>query len=170
MGFPNRQSYESYFLYHIKMTFPLTNTLSETVTFTATFLSSTKNSNDACSGSYTVLPQMGKGFTANKVAWNLDTTNILILCILDSASSWYLNKGRPIWWHLFYYVNLPLNMFWMLIHPFSGVCDYLVRYCVRCIVLTWGVLVLCSGIGCWWCGIRVQAELGYHITNNQSAT
>ena len=24
--------------------------------------------------------------------------------------------------------------------------------------LTWGVLVLCSGIVCWWCGIRVQAE------------
>ena len=42
-------------------------------------------------------------------------------------------------------------------------------------VLTWGVLVLCSGIVCWWCGIRVQAEpllvqpaLGYHITNSQS--
>ena len=40
--------------------------------------------------------------------------------------------------------------------------------------LTWGVLVLCSGIGCWWCGIRVQAVvvvqpvLGYHITNRQS--
>ena len=38
--------------------------------------------------------------------------------------------------------------------------------------LTWGVLVLCSGIGCWWCGIRVllvvQPALGYHITNNQS--
>jgi len=41
--------------------------------------------------------------------------------------------------------------------------------------LTWGVLVLCSGIGCWWCGIRVQAEpllvqpaLGYRITNSQS--
>jgi len=56
-----------------------------------------------------------------------------------------------------------------------------------CTYLTWGVLVLCSGIGCWWCGIRVQAEplltsslwtvnrsivvqpaLGYHITNSQS--
>ena len=56
--------------------------------------------------------------------------------------------------------------------------------------LTWGVLVLCSGIVCWWCGIRVQAEppgsactriphhqqtnqvvqpvLGYHSTNRQS--
>jgi len=56
-------------------------------------------------------------------------------------------------------------MFQMLIHPSSGACDYLVRYCVGCIVLTWGVLVLCSGIGCWWCGIRVQAvqpALGYH--------
>jgi len=63
----------------------------------------------------------------------------------------------------------------MLIHPSSGACDYLVRYCVGCIVLTWGVSVLCSGIGCWWCGIRMQAEavvvqlaFGYHITNSQS--
>jgi len=46
----------------------------------------------------------------------------------------------------------------MLIHPSSGTCEYLVRYCVGCNVLNWGVLVLCSGIGCWWCGIRVQAE------------
>jgi len=23
--------------------------------------------------------------------------------------------------------------------------------------LTWGVLVLCSGIGCWWCGIRMSS-------------
>jgi len=98
-----------------------------------------------------------------------------ILCVLDRASSWYLNKGRPTWWHLLYYVNLLLNMFQMLIHLSSGACDYLVRYCVGCIVLTWGVLVLCSGIVCWWCGIRVPAEplvvqttLRYHITNNQS--
>jgi len=69
-----------------------------------------------------------------------------------------LNKGRPTWWHLLYYVNLLLNMFRMLIHPSSADWDYLVRYCVGCIVLTSGVLVLCSGIGCWWCGIRVQAE------------
>ena len=59
-------------------------------------------------------------------------------------------------------------MFRMLIHPSSGACDYLVRYCVGCNVLIWGVLVLCNGIGCWWCGIRVQAALGYHITNSQS--
>jgi len=84
--------------------------------------------------------------------------SFLILCVLDRASSWYLNKGRPTWWHLLYYVNLLLNMFQTLIHPSSGACDYLVRYCVGCIVLTWGVLVLCSGIGCWWCGIRVQTE------------
>ena len=59
-------------------------------------------------------------------------------------------------------------MFRMLIHPSSGACDYLVRYCVGCIVLTWDVLVLCSGIGFWWCDIRVQPTLGYHITNRQS--
>ena len=31
--------------------------------------------------------------------------------------------------------------------------------------------LLCSGIGCWWCGIRVQVEplsSEYHITNSQS--
>ena len=39
-----------------------------------------------------------------------------ILCVLDRASSWYLNKGRSTWWHLLYYVNLLLNMFRMLIH------------------------------------------------------
>ena len=85
-----------------------------------------------------------------------------ILCILDRASSWYLNKGRPTWWHLLYYVNLLLNMFRMLIHPSSGACNYLVRYFVGCIVLTLGMLVLCSGINYSWCGI------GYHITNSQS--
>ena len=63
------------------------------------------------------------------------------------------NKGWPTWWHLLYY--LLLNMFRMLIHPSSRACDYLVRYCVGCNVLTWGVLVLCSGTVCWWCGIRV---------------
>ena len=32
--------------------------------------------------------------------------------------------------------KLLLIMFQMLIHPSSGACDYLVRYCVGCIVLT----------------------------------
>ena len=54
---------------------------------------------------------------------------MVFLCILDHASSWYLNKGRPTWCHLFYYVNLLLNMFQMLVHPSSGACDYLVCYC-----------------------------------------
>jgi len=75
---------------------------------------------------------------------------------------------------LAYYVNLLLSMFQMLIHPSSGACDYLVRYCVGCNVLTCGVKVSCNGIGCWWCGIQtttlvvVQPALGYHITNSQS--
>jgi len=69
-----------------------------------------------------------------------------ILCVLDRASSWYLNKGRPTWCHLFYYVSLLLNMFWMLIHPSSGACDCLVCYCIGCIVLAWDVLVLHSGL------------------------
>ena len=89
---------------------------------------------------------------------------IRILRVLDRASSWYLNKGRPTWWNLLYYVNLLLNMFRMLIHPSSGACDYFVRYCVGCIVLTWGVLVLCSEIGCWWCGIRWCGSQSRYIT------
>jgi len=45
---------------------------------------------------------------------NSSNNNITcILCVLDRASSWYLNKGRPTWWHLVYYVNLLLNMFRM---------------------------------------------------------
>ena len=60
---------------------------------------------------------------------------LIYLCVLDRASSWYLNKGRPTWLHLLYYVNLLLCMFRMLIHPSSGACDCLVRYCVGCIVL-----------------------------------
>jgi len=74
----------------------------------------------------------------------INVNHFVILCVLDRASSWYLNKVRPIWCHLFYYVNLLLNIFWMLIHPSSGACDYLVCYCIGCIVLAWGVLVLCS--------------------------
>jgi len=101
--------------------------------------------------------------------------NSSILCVLDRASYWYLNKGRKSWCQLLYYVNLLLNMFQMLIHPSSGACDCLVRYCVGCIVLIWGVLVLCSGIDCWWCCNRVQAApivvqptLRYHFSNSQS--
>jgi len=56
------------------------------------------------------------------VDWTCRTINRL-LC---------LNKVRPTWWHLLYYVNLLLKIFQMLIHPSSGACDYLVRYCVRC--------------------------------------
>jgi len=64
----------------------------------------------------------------------------------------FLNKGRPTWFHLFYYVNFLLNIFRMLIHPSSGACDYLVCYCIGCIVLA------------------VQPAFGYHNTNSQSAT
>ena len=81
------------------------------------------------------------------------------LCVLDRTSSWYLNKGRPTRWHLLYY--LLLNMFQTFIRTSSGSCDYLLR-CVGWLEACW------CGIVCWWCGIRVQAELGYHISNSQS--
>ena len=47
----------------------------------------------------------------------------MFLCILDRASSWYLNNGWPTRWHLLYYILL--NMFQMLIRPSSGASEYL---------------------------------------------
>ena len=46
-----------------------------------------------------------------------------ILCVLDRASSWYLNKVWPTRWHLLYYILL--NMFQTLIRPSSGASEYL---------------------------------------------
>jgi len=46
-----------------------------------------------------------------------------LLCVLDRASSWYLNKGWPTRWHLLYYILL--NMFQSLIRPSSGASEYL---------------------------------------------
>jgi len=45
------------------------------------------------------------------------------LCVLDRASSWYLNKGWPTGWHLLYYILL--NMFQTLIRRSSGASEYL---------------------------------------------
>ena len=42
-----------------------------------------------------------------------------ILCVLDRASSWYLNKGWPTRWHLHYYILL--YMFRVSQHPSSGI-------------------------------------------------
>jgi len=103
---------------------------------------------------------------------------LFILCVLDHASSWYLNKGWPTRWHLLYYILL--NMFQTLIRPSSGASEYLLCYVgwleacwcypaglaqhvsdvntsifrslqvlVLLCRLTWGVLVLCSGNVCW---------------------
>ena len=47
----------------------------------------------------------------------------IFLCVLDRASSWYLNKGWPTTLHLLYYILL--NMFQTLIHPSSGASKYL---------------------------------------------
>jgi len=79
------------------------------------------------------------------ILWNVvklhitkDIRNInTFLRLLVRASSWYLNKGRPTWWHLIYYVNLLLNTFQMLTHPSSWPCDYLVRCCVGWLEACW---------------------------------
>ena len=57
------------------------------------------------------------------------------LCVLDRASSWYLNKGWPTRWHLLYY--LLLNMFQTLIRPSSGASDYLLCCCVGWLEACW---------------------------------
>ena len=50
---------------------------------------------------------------------------------------------------LFHY--LMLNMFRMLVHPFSGACDYLLRYFIGCVALVRCVLVLrCGSAGVVW--------------------
>ena len=51
------------------------------------------------------------------------TTSTCFLCVLDRASSWYLNKGWPTRWHLLY--NILLNMFQTLIRPSSGASEYM---------------------------------------------
>ena len=57
-----------------------------------------------------------------------------ILCVLDRASSWYLNKGWPTRWHLLYYIFL--NMFHALIRPSSGASEYLLC-CVGWLEACW---------------------------------
>ena len=57
-----------------------------------------------------------------------------ILCVLDRASSWYLNKGLPTRWHLLYYILL--NMFQTLIRPSSGASEYLLC-CVGWLEACW---------------------------------
>ena len=76
-------------------------------------------------------------FAETSVGCLLEATSLMfigILCVLDRASSWYLNKGWPTWWHLLYYILL--NMFRMLIHPSSGACDYLLR-CIGWLEACW---------------------------------
>ena len=61
---------------------------------------------------------------------SINTTDIkTCLCVLNRASSWYLNKGWPTRWHLLYYILL--NMFQTLIRPFSGASEFLLC-CVGC--------------------------------------
>jgi len=56
-----------------------------------------------------------------------------ILCVLDRASSWYLNKSRPTRWHSLYY---PLLNMFQTIRPSSGACDCLLR-CVGWLEVCW---------------------------------
>jgi len=70
--------------------------------------------------------------TMYKLNENLQTK--WILCVLDRASSWYLNNGWPTRWHLLYYIWL--NMFQTLICPSSGAIEYLLC-CVGWLKVCW---------------------------------
>jgi len=80
-----------------------------------------------------------------------------ILCVLDRASSWYLNKGWPTRWHLLYY--LLLNMFQTLICPSSGACDYFL-HCVGRLEACWCYVAGLS-VGDVVSECRLQPALGY---------
>jgi len=92
----------------------------------------------------------------------LNVPHLSILCVLDRASSWYLNKGWPTRWHVLYYILL--NMFQTLIRPSSGACEYLFC-CVGWLEACW----------CYVAGMSVgdvvsecRPTLRYHITNRHS--
>jgi len=120
------------------------------------------------SGMYADLQERAAGTSTTlylpaKLHSSLSQKILIFLCVLDRASSWYSNKGRPTRWHLLYY--LLLNMFQTLIRPSSGACEYLLC-CVGWFEACW-----CYVAGLSVC-IRVQAvlqpTLRYHITNRQS--
>ena len=86
------------------------------------------------------------------------TTDItIILCVLDRASSWYLNNGWPTWWHLLYYILL--NMFQTLIRPSSGASEYLLC-CVGWLEACW----------CYVPGLSVGGVVSECRLNNYSDT
>ena len=92
--------------------------------------------------------------------WKRIQTFYWVLCVLNRASSWYLNNGWPTRWHLLYYILL--NMFQTLIRPSSGASEYSLC-CVGWLEACW----------CYVAGLSVgdvisECRLGYHITNRQS--
>ena len=82
---------------------------------------------------------------------------ICVLCVLDRASSWYLNKGWPTRWHLLYYILL--NMFQTLIRPSSVASEYLLC-CVGWLEACW----------CYVAGMSVgdvvsECRLNHYMSN-----
>jgi hypothetical protein len=86
---------------------PPLNTSSETATFATALLTSRTNFHNSCSASNTVPYHMGKCFTANNMALNLDTTNIIkfitnnspqyTLCIGYIKNIQSVSKGKIPW-------------------------------------------------------------------------
>ena len=72
-----------------------------------------------------------------------------IILIVEQRESSFMSLA-----FLFHY--LMLNMFRILIHPSSGVCDLFV---ISCVVLLWFDVCWCYGVvRLGWCGIVMQAE------------
>ena len=89
-----------------------------------------------------------------------------ILCVLDRASSWYLNKGWPTRWHLLYYILL--NIFQTLIRPSSGASEYLlccVGWLEACLCYVAGLSVgdVVSECRLNHCPVRIRSSRIYLI-------
>ena len=68
-----------------------------------------------------------------------------IICRVLLWVSVFLQKCGALW---------LLNVFvWYILVLYASV---LMTICMSCTYPTWGVLVLCSGIVCWWFGIRMR--------------
>jgi hypothetical protein len=90
-------------------------------------------------------------------SWRRTQFTVLFLCLLDRASSWYLNKDRPTWCHLLYYFIIYCS-------TCSNVSTSIFRS-LRLIVDLFHVLycsgLMCVGVTVWfgWGGVLSLCRL-----------
>ena len=109
--------------------------------------------------------------------------SLALLCLLDRASSWYLNKDIPTWCHLLYYVYRTVHHLdsWIKIDQLDVTCFIislftpqhvsdvntsilrslrLICWVISCVVLLWFDVCWCYGVvRLVWSGIVMQVWL-----------